>query len=180
MTKSLLLVLLVPLISAAEQPAGEVKAGAPVYRAATKEKPFRARVGILGGMFMQKSQFEIAAAWDFARVAERLRLVADFTVGLRFTEVTLEPMVGVRLPFELKKLPKLEPWIGALIGVNVTIMRGGTALSLPIRLVAGLHYEVVDNLSLGVEVSGEFGPLVAPFAAGYAALHVGAVAAWAF
>ncbi len=179
MSKSLLLVLFFPLIAAAE-PAAEVKAGPPVFRAATKEKPFRARLGLLGGLAMQKSQFEVAVAWDFAKIAERLRLVADFTVGLRFTEITLEPMVGVRLPFELKKLPKLEPWIGALVGINLTFMRGGTALSLPLRLVAGLHYEVVDNLALGLEVSGEFGPLVAPFASGYGAMHVGVVAAWAF
>ena len=176
---SLLVLLLAPLIASAE-PAPEVKNSPPVYSARTKEKPFRARVGLLGGMLMQKSQFEIALAWDFAKIFERLRLVADFTVGLRANEVTLLPMVGVRFPIELKNLPKMEPWVGALVGVNLTFMRGGTAMALPLRLAAGLHYEVVANLALGLEVSGEFGPLVAPFADGYAAMHAGVVAAWAF
>lgn len=173
----MVLMLLVPSLGAAQS--SEVSTTSPAA-SAPKEKPFRARVGLFGGMVMQKPQFEVALAWDFARLTDRLRLVADVTVGLRPNELTLEPMVGVRLPIELKKLPKMEPWVGALLGANFTFMRGGTALSLPLRLAAGLHYEVVTNLSLGLELSAEFGPLVAPFAAGYAAMHIGAVAAWAF
>lgn len=176
--KSILVLVLAPLIAASEQPAAGVSS-TPAFRA-TKEKPFRARLGFLGGVVMQKPQFEVAVAWDVAKISQRLRLVGDFTVGLRPNEITLEPMAGVRFPIELKNLPKLEPWVGALLGVNLTFMRGGTAVALPLRLVAGLHYEVVDNLALGFEVSAEFGPLVAPFAHGYAAIHLGVVAAWAF
>ena len=172
-----ILVLLAPSLGAAQP--SEVST-TPQPASAAKEKPFRARAGLFGGMAMQKVQFEVGLAWDFARLTERLRLVADVTLGLRPNELTLEPMVGVRFPIEIKKQPQLEPWVGALLGANLTFMRGGTALSLPLRLSAGLHYEVVTNLGLGLEVSAEFGPLVAPFAAGYAAVHVGAVAAWAF
>ncbi len=174
-----LLMLAFPLLAWAQKPASEVTSS-PTSVSSAREKPFRARLGFLGGIAMQKPQFEVAVAWDFARLSERFRLLADFTLGLRPNEVTLEPMVGVRYPIAIRSQPKLEPWLAALLGLNLTFMRGGTAASIPLRLAAGLHYEVVNNLSLGLEVSVEFGPLIAPFADGYAAMHLGAVAAWAF
>ena len=173
-----LVLLLLPLLASAQKAVNEVSSTAPSVSPA-REKPFRARLGFLGGMVMQKPQFEVAVAWDFAQLSGRLRLLADFTVGLRPNEITLEPMAGIRYLFAIKSVPKLEPWLAGLIGINVTFMRGGTAVSIPLRLAAGLHYEVANNLSLGVEVSVEFGPLVAPFADGYAAMHFGVVAAWA-
>jgi hypothetical protein len=146
---------------------------------AVREKQLRARLGLFGGVAMQKPQFELGAGYDFLPIASRLRLVGDLTVGLRSNEITLEPMVGLRLPFALNNAPKLEPYVAGLAGFNLTFMRGGTALSVPIRGAAGLHYQVLAGLGVGAELAVEAGPLVAPFSDVYAAIHFCAMAAWA-
>ncbi len=147
--------------------------------AAGREKRLRARVGVLAGAAMQKTQLELGASFDVAPLAPRLLLVADLTVGLRGTEVTFEPMAGVRFPFTLRGAPKLEPWVAGLAGLNLTVMRGGTALAVPVRLAAGAHYAVAPRVGVGGELAVEVGPLLAPFADAYAAAHFTVVVAFA-
>lgn len=144
-----------------------------------REKRLRARVGVLAGAAMQKTQLELGASFDVAPLAPRLLLVADLTVGLRGTEVTFEPMAGVRFPFTLRGAPKLAPWVAGLAGLNLTVMRGATALAVPVRLAAGAHYAVAPRIGVGAELAVEAGPLLAPFADAYAAAHFTVVVAFA-
>ncbi|MBI3184102.1 MAG: hypothetical protein HYZ28_18370 [Myxococcales bacterium] len=139
---------------------------------------FRGRVGLFGGVAMQKTDLELAAGYDFMPVGERLRLVGDLTLGLRTTEITLEPMAGVRLPLPLRNTPKLELYLAGLAGFNLTFLRGSTALAVPFRVASGVAYELRPGLGLGCELSVEVGPLMAPFADAYAAIHFGAMLAF--
>lgn len=182
MTAAVVLAATQALAESPAKPLGDSKAVSTSVEAAprvVREKQLRARLGLFGGVAMQKPQLELGVGYDFVPIASRLRLVGDLTVGLRSTEVTLEPMVGLRLPIALNNTPKLEPYVAGLAGVNLTFMRGGTALSVPIRGAAGLHYQVLAGLGIGAEVAVEAGPLVAPFSDVYAAIHFCAMAAWA-
>ena len=148
---------------------------------ATKQggvKPLRLRLGILGGLTMQKTQLELGAGYDVFKLGERLRLVGDLTVGLRTTEVTFEPMGGVRIPFKVGQ-DRVELYGAALFGFNLTFLRGGTALAFPMRIAGGMHYELRPGMGIGGEMSLETGPLFAPFFHGYAAAHVTALFALA-
>ncbi|MHB8876205.1 MAG: hypothetical protein ACYC8T_21145 [Myxococcaceae bacterium] len=149
-----------------------------VLRSPTRERPLRLRLGLVGGLSMQKTDIELAAGYDFAKLSERFRLAGDLTVGLRTTEISIIPMAGLRIPFELRAAPKLSPYAGGLAGFNLTFLRGSTALAIPVRFVLGGHYEVRDDLAVGLELGLEAGPLVAPFSAMYGAAHFGAVVAW--
>lgn len=144
-------------------------------------KRLRARLGILGGLSMQKTDLALGVSYDILPVLDRpvrLWLTGDFTLGIRAREVTLLPALLVRMPLRLERIPRLEPYIHAGLGMNLTFMRGGTALSFPLRLGLGGHYEVRDKLSVGLQLDAEVGPLVAPFAGEYAALHFGLVVAY--
>lgn len=143
------------------------------------DRPWRVRAGVLAGVVMQKTQGELGVAYDFARVHKLVRLAADFTFGFRATELTLLPMVGVRFVVPIQS-SKVEVWVSGLIGVNVTFLRGSTAVAFPVRLGAGVTYRILDKLAVGGEASVEVGPLVIPFTASYAAGHVTALAAWSF
>lgn len=143
-----------------------------------KGYPLRVRLGVLGGLSMQKTQAMVGASYDVLTVAKRFRVVGDLTIGFRAHEVTLLPMAGVRLPFDLKRVPKLEPYVAALVGVNLTFMRGGVGMAVPVRMSLGAHYEVLPSISVGGELSTEVGPLVAPFADTYAALHFSGLVAF--
>ena len=140
-------------------------------------RPFRVRIGALGGVLMQKSQFALGGAWDFLRPTANLRIVADFTLGVRPNELSLLPMVGARFVIPVGKAP-VEVAVGLLGGVNVTMMRGGTGVALPVRVTMGGQYLFRDGMGVGLELGAEIGPLIAPFSAPYAALHVSALFAW--
>lgn len=144
----------------------------------TPERPLRVRVGVLAGLAMQKTDFELGAAYDFAPVLKRFRLVGDLAFGVRSTEMTLEPMVGLRLPISFRAAPKFDPYVQALAGLNLTFLRGSTALAVPFRFSFGGEYEVTRGVGLGAEWSFEVGPLMAPFAEVYAAVHVSVLVAW--
>jgi len=162
--------------STAAQAANEVSS--PVVSSSTPSRQLRVRVGMLSGMAMQKNQFEVGVGYDFAALTQRLNLLGDLTAGLRFTEVTVEPMVGVGLPITFRAVPKLHPYVAGLVGLNVTFMRGGTSMATPLRLTAGLQYDIAQRLGLGLELSLEAGPLWAPFFDTYAAAHLTVVGAW--
>jgi hypothetical protein len=144
----------------------------------SSEKKVRFRLGLLGGLSMQKTDLELAAGYDFLKLGEKLRLVGDLTVGLRPTEVTFEPMAGVRVPIALAQAPKLDLYFEALAGVNLTLLRGGVGVAIPFRVGAGVDYQVAPGLGVGCALGLEAGPLVAPFAAPYGAVHFGAMLAW--
>jgi hypothetical protein len=142
------------------------------------EKKARFRLGLLGGLSMQKTDFELAASSEFLKLGEKVRLVGDFTLGLRTTEVTLEPMAGIRVPISLPKAPKLDLYFEALAGLNATFGRGFAALAIPFRVGTGMDYQVASGLGVGFALGLEAGPLVAPFSAPYGAVHFGAMLAW--
>jgi hypothetical protein len=144
-----------------------------------QDRPFRAHLGVLAGVVMQKTQGEIGVAYDVARINKLVRLVADFTFGFRSTEMSLIPMGGVRFVLPIQST-RVEVWVAGLFGANITFLRGSTALSLPLRAAAGMHYRVSEKLAVGGEASVEVGPLIAPFVASYTAGHVTALAAWSF
>lgn len=175
-----LLLLLAALPSFAQETISSPGApGAPSAGFSGREKNLRVRAGLLGGMVMQKPQFSLGVAYDAARLGKLFRLVLDFTFGLRANEVTLEPMIGVRLPLPIQSVPRLDLYAQALVGANLTFMRGGTAMALPVRLGAGATFEVTRNFGLGAELSYEMGPLVLLFTWTYAALHFSLMAGWA-
>lgn len=144
-----------------------------------REKTLRIRAGLLGGVVMQKPQFSLGVGYDAAKVGKLFRLVVDFTFGVRPNEVTLEPMVGLKLPLPISAAPRLDLYVQGLVGANVTFMRGGTSMALPLRLGVGATYEITRNFGAGAELSYEMGPLVAPFTWTYAALHFGLMVGWA-
>ncbi|MHB8875524.1 MAG: hypothetical protein ACYC8T_17710 [Myxococcaceae bacterium] len=160
----------------AAAPAAVVKS--PAASGGGNEKEARFRLGVLGGLSMQKTDLELAAGYDFAKLGERVRLCGDFTLGLRPTEVTLEPMGGIRVPLPLPSAPKLEVYFEALAGVNLTFLRGGTGLAIPLRIGAGAAYQVTSGVGVGFALSMEAGPLFVPFAAPYGAAHFGVLLAW--
>lgn len=141
--------------------------------------PLRTRVGVLAGFSMQKTDLLIGATYDFGPLISRVRMVGDLSVGLRLTEISVVPMVGVHLPLELKGLPGLELYGGLLAGANVTFLRGSVALALPVRFAIGFQYKLGDGLGIGLEGSAEVGPLVAPFSYTYAAGQFGVTVGWA-
>lgn len=157
-------------------PAGSSAIAPP---SAQRMLPLRTRVGVLAGFSMQKTDLLVGVTYDFGALVSRVRLVGDLSVGLRLTEITLEPMAGIHLPIELKALPGLELYAGALVGANVTFLRGSVALALPIRFAIGMHYRLEGGLGIGLEGSAETGPLVAPFSYTYAAGQFGVTVGWA-
>lgn len=179
-TLPLLAVLAVPPALAANEPPPTpppaVTADVPTA-AGRGGRPFRVRVGAMAGLAMQKSQFELGGAWDFLKPHPMWRVTADLTVGLRPNEVSVVPMVGARFLVPVGKAP-VEIAVGALVGANVTVMRGGTGVALPVRISMGGQYLFRDGLGVGLELNADFGPLVVPFSAPYAALHVTALFAW--
>lgn len=145
-------------------------------------KKLRARLGLLGGLHMQKTDLALGVSYDLLPVLERplpLIIAADFTLGLRPREFTVIPAVLVRAPLRLQRAPKLEPYVQAGLGVNLTFMRGGTAMSMPFRIGVGGHYELAERIGIGMQLDAEVGPLLAPFADSYSALHFGVVFAYA-
>lgn len=153
---------------------------APAARSASADSlAMRARLGILGGLAMQKTQFALGLSYDLLELTPALRGVVDLTVGLRTTELTLLPMVGVRLPLQLRAGLGLELYASGLVGMNVTFLRGGTGVAIPFRAAAGAHYQAMKGLAVGMELGMEVGPLVSPFAATYGAVHFGVMAAFA-
>ena len=161
------------LLAATGTSAGEAVSPPPVVTAPAppttgkSERPFRVRLGVLGGAAMQKTQFELGGAWDFfklssiAKLPGRLRLVADFTVGVRPTEISLIPMAGARLAVPIGTAP-FEVAVGVLGGANLTLLRGSTAVAIPFRLLASGQYLIGDALGAGLEVSFDVGPLKEP------------------
>lgn len=178
--KAVAVLLLTAGMEAAAQDRGKRSEGqrVPAARGGGKQLPLRARLGILGGVAMQKTDFALGVGYDLRELPLGLRLVADLTLGLRPTEITLEPMVGVRLPLALSANLPLEVYVAGLAGVNLTLLRGGTGVALPVRIATGAHYQAVKGIGFGMELALELGPLIVPFAATYAAVHFNFVAAF--
>ena len=62
---------------------GGVSPPTPRPTAPRARKSFHFRLGILGGLSMQKTDLELAAGYDFMKIGDKLRLAGDFTLGLR-------------------------------------------------------------------------------------------------
>lgn len=178
--KAVAILLLTTGVEAAAQDRGKRTEGPRVQadRGGGKQLPLRARLGVLGGVSMQKTDFALGVGYDLRELPLGLRLVADLTIGLRLTEITIEPMVRARLPFALSAGSPLEVYLAGLAGVNLTLLRGGTGVALPLRIATGAHYRAIEGIGLGVELALELGPLIIPFAATYAAAHFNLVAAF--
>lgn len=143
------------------------------------DRPWRVRVGVLAGAISQNTELELGIAWDFLKPHPLVRLVVDFGVGIRPSEVSLLPMAGARFLLPLK-VNKLEVWLAGLVGGNISFRPGQTYFSVPFRFGAGATWSLKDNFALGIELSVDVGPLLAPRVATYAAGRVAAVAAWSF
>ncbi len=149
----------------------------PTY-SSSEAKELRVRLGVLGGLNMQKTDVELAASLDLLTLATRLKVFGELALGVRPLEASLIPSAGVRYQISIPSSPKLHPWVSGSAGVAVTFMRGGVAMAIPISLGVGGVYEVSPKLGVGLDLGVSVGPLLAPFSDLYASVHGGLCGTW--
>ena len=141
-------------------------------------KELRVRLGVLGGLNMQKTDVELAGNLDLFTLAPRLKVFAELSIGLRPLEASFIPAAGVRYALSIPSSPKLHPWFSGQAGLAVTVMRGGVALAVPMSLGLGALYDLNPKLAIGLDLGVSVGPLLAPFSDLYASAHGGVCGSW--
>jgi hypothetical protein len=137
------------------------------------DDPVIFRMGALASADNQSAEVAVGARFDIVEMAPQLRLAADITLGGQPHGATVEPMLGVRLPFGIADAPKAHPYLGAFIGPSYSWSAGVSQVALPLRLATGATYEVLPHLGFGFELGLEAGPMLSPRGGSYAALQLG-------
>lgn len=151
--------------------AGAEPAAATAARPDRDRPVVRARIGILGGLSMQKTDLLLGASYDPSMAGfGRMAPTADLVLGLRPKEFTLEPMVGLRYTHRTQAT-KFDATAAALAGLNLTFMRGTTAVALALRLGGGVTYWATPRFGFAMDLALEFGPGLVPYVYPVAAIH---------
>lgn len=161
---------LIPLALAAW--AGQAKSQEAVRRYEVDE-PLRVRIGAIGGVSEQPTEMAVGVGYDFLTINRYLKLDGDFTFGAFPFGFTLEPMIGLRVPFQIPNAPRFRPYFGGLLGYNMTWDENVVRVAMPFRMATGAYYDIRPGLGLGAELAMEIGPAFAPFPGTYGAVHLG-------
>ena len=146
--------------------------GQEAVRRVEVDEPLRIRLGAIGGVSGQPNEMAVGVGYDFITLNRYLKLDGDFTVGAFPYGVTLEPMIGLRVPFAIQNAERFHPYVGGLVGYNMTWDANVVRVAMPFRMATGAYYDVRPGLGLGGELAMEIGPSFAPFPGTYGAVHL--------